>query len=245
MPTKINLWDRPSRGYKRGVPFRFISGHNRKGKPPWNFGLTKETDEKTKKSAEKRTGAKRTEETIKLMQQANRGKKKKPISEEHRENLRKATLRTSWIRGLTKETDDRVKRIGENVSKVSTGRVLTESWKKNLGIASMGKPGLKGEKSPHWLGGKTFEIYPQAFFEIRPEILERDNYTCQLCDKKGIDRYPDVHHIDYKKENNDPMNLISLCNKDHARANRRRKEYLPFLELFMLGKYGENLNELT
>lgn len=66
-----------------------------------------------------------------------------------------------------------------------------------------------------------FNNYPKDFFRIKPKIRARDNYTCQLCDKK-FDKYStglDVHHIDYNKNNNDEINLICLCHKCNIRAN--------------------------
>jgi len=46
-------------------------------------------------------------------------------------------------------------------------------------------------------------------------IFERDNYVCQFCKKKGIL----IHHIDKDNKNNNPNNLICLCNKCHLKLH--------------------------
>lgn len=63
--------------------------------------------------------------------------------------------------------------------------------------------------------------YPKEFSAtLRNRIRKRDNYTCQEChatqDTVGTLH---VHHIDYTKTNNDPMNLIALCNTCHGKTN--------------------------
>ena len=57
-------------------------------------------------------------------------------------------------------------------------------------------------------------------------VLKRDGYRCKIC---GLTTALDVHHIDYKDENGNPVNdeiwlsplshLISLCHECHARFN--------------------------
>ena len=57
---------------------------------------------------------------------------------------------------------------------------------------------------------------------IRKKVLERDNYTCQLC---GIEAN-EVHHKDgsgsnvlHKEMNNNMNNLVILCRKCHAQED--------------------------
>lgn len=50
----------------------------------------------------------------------------------------------------------------------------------------------------------------------RDAIVERDGYRCVICDREdGLH----VHHIDRDTTNDDPSNLITLCNFCHARAH--------------------------
>ena len=70
--------------------------------------------------------------------------------------------------------------------------------------------------------------------ELKDLIRKRDNYICQEC---GIhqdelsDKWHkklDVHHIDYKKDNCNPDNLISLCRSCHVQTNFDREYWLDY-----------------
>ena len=89
-----------------------------------------------------------------------------------------------------------------------------------------------GEKSSNWQGGISFIArgYGIEFNkELKQQILERDNYTCQnpqcgieIGNYKGLD----VHHIDYNKKNNDEENLITLCKNCHAKTfGKNNRQY--------------------
>lgn len=50
----------------------------------------------------------------------------------------------------------------------------------------------------------------------RGMVLERDGHRCVICDEKdGLH----IHHIDQDPTNDDPLNLVTLCNFCHARAH--------------------------
>lgn len=50
----------------------------------------------------------------------------------------------------------------------------------------------------------------------RGSILERDRHQCVIYDRKdGLH----IHHIDRDTTNDDPLNLVTLCNFCHARAH--------------------------
>ena len=86
------------------------------------------------------------------------------------------------------------------------------------------------EKHPHWLGGKSFEPYGIEFNEKLKELIrKRENYKCFICGKKDK-RKLSVHHIDYNKKNNDPKNLVALCNFHHIKTNTNRKEWKKFFQ---------------
>ncbi len=101
----------------------------------------------------------------------------------------------------------------------------SEETKAKIGAAQ------KGPKNHQWLGGLSNEPYPFDFDKnLKESIRERDNHTCQLCEKHQTElgRKLSVHHIDYDKENIDPDNLLSLCPKCHSKTNFNRKFWIEF-----------------
>jgi predicted transcriptional regulator len=77
----------------------------------------------------------------------------------------------------------------------------------------------KKERNGRWHGGLSFIEYPEKWsIELRKIIRKRDNYTCQICHKKG----KFVHHIDYNKHNCNKNNLVTLCRKCHIATNSNR-----------------------
>ena len=86
---------------------------------------------------------------------------------------------------------------------------------------------LKGEKCHFWRGGKSYELYGFDWTELlRHSIRTRDCFVCQICKKNGWI----VHHIDYNKKNNNPDNLITLCQSCHSKTNGNRKYWIKFLQ---------------
>ena len=89
----------------------------------------------------------------------------------------------------------------------------------------------KGEKNPFWQGGISFEPYGLEFNdELKEQIRKRDNYQCQECGyfQKDLGYNLSVHHIDYNKKNNDPVNLISLCKNCHRKTGFNRDNWIDY-----------------
>lgn len=90
-----------------------------------------------------------------------------------------------------------------------------------------------GEKN--WKGGKKKLDYGIEFDKKLKELVKtRDMKVCQLCNNEPKKRLQ-VHHIDYNKKNNNPNNLIALCNSCHTKTNFNRnfwKEYFIDLQSF-------------
>lgn len=100
------------------------------------------------------------------------------------------------------------------------GKPLSLAHKQKLSEIMTGNPKISGKNSHLWNGGISSRPYGKAFNnKLRREIRERDNYTCQLCNKRG----KDVHHIDYSKKNNRPSNLCVLCKSCNVKVNTNRK----------------------
>jgi len=82
-----------------------------------------------------------------------------------------------------------------------------------------------------WKGGLSYESYPLIFNEnLKKEIRERDNYSCQnpTCYKSSKKLM--VHHIDYDKDNCSNLNLITICNSCNSRANGNREYWKTFYQ---------------
>jgi hypothetical protein len=89
---------------------------------------------------------------------------------------------------------------------------------------------MSNAKKGMWWGEKIIthatKIYSVDWTNsLRISIRERDHYTCQLCGEKQGDRAFSVHHIDYNKQNCDPVNLITLCGHCHSKTNLNNREY--------------------
>ncbi|GAI03944.1 unnamed protein product, partial [marine sediment metagenome] len=65
---------------------------------------------------------------------------------------------------------------------------------------------------------------------------KRDGYICQVC---GVSQgFPAlaIHHIDYNKHNNNPNNLITLCQSCNNKANHNRDYWTEYFEEKMRNK---------
>jgi hypothetical protein len=89
------------------------------------------------------------------------------------------------------------------------------------------------ELNSMWKGGISFEPYGFEFNEkLKKVIRDRDNYTCIICKKKGNT----IHHIDYNKKNNNPNNLICLCNSCHGKTTKNRNNWTKYFKRMINGK---------
>lgn len=138
-----------------------------------------------------------------------------------------------------KQTDEHK----NNTKKSRIGIIFSETHRKNISLSGRGRKmpksfceknseRMKGSNNPFWKGGITKkEKYAVDWTNtLRRSIRERDNYTCQVCGKEQGDRAHAVHHIDYKKTNNNPDNLITLCVSCHAKTGIRRKYWIKFFK---------------
>jgi hypothetical protein len=105
--------------------------------------------------------------------------------------------RQVWCKGLTTDTDERVKKLGENVSKAFTDErkekmsVLLRENRKN-GIT----PTLYGPQSSQWKGGisevnNIARSDKRLYDEWKYPILVRDGFKCVEC---GNNENLHIHH---------------------------------------------------
>jgi 5-methylcytosine-specific restriction endonuclease McrA len=64
------------------------------------------------------------------------------------------------------------------------------------------------------------KLGPEAYAQLRRQILERDRWRCQHC---GSRQNLQIHHEEPRSQSGDDVeeNLITLCNSCHRRAHDR------------------------
>lgn len=80
-----------------------------------------------------------------------------------------------------------------------------------------------GKDHYNFINGDTSYKRGENWLQVRREVRERDNFTCQICGKteEEVGKLLDVHHIkpyrlfDNYEEANDLTNLIALCPSCH------------------------------
>jgi intracellular multiplication protein IcmJ len=85
------------------------------------------------------------------------------------------------------------------------------------------------------------------FSNIRPAILERDNYTCQYCDFRSK-KFQHIHHLDDDHDNNTEKNLVTACPLCHMSqhigfAGVKGMGTLIYLEQESYGEFKLNLTQ--
>lgn len=85
---------------------------------------------------------------------------------------------------------------------------------------------MKGENSPVWKGGISFQPYCIKFNnKFKEHIRAKFDYKCFLCGASEDVRKHGVHHIDYNKNsicNGKGWAFLPLCVKHHAKTNWNR-----------------------
>lgn len=115
-----------------------------------------------------------------------------------------------------------VSRKGQNtpqrLKRMAEGRRKSKKWRLSIKNRKIDYP--TGEDHWNWKGGKTpFNHAERVRFkrEIQKKVFERDNYTCQLCEARGVDLT--VDHIqswaDYVEMRFCIDNCRTLCAKCH------------------------------
>lgn len=146
-----------------------------------------------------------------------------------------------------KHSEETRQRIKENHIGM-LGKKQTEKTKQKQSESKQGinNPmyGKSGVLSPVWNNGSSFEPYaPEFNKELKQQILERDNNTCQYPGCMEIHDRLHVHHIDYNKKNNNPENLITLGVSCHMKTNKKNKRpfWTEFYQNIMINRIVECL----
>lgn len=86
----------------------------------------------------------------------------------------------------------------------------------------------KGENSPAWKGGKSFEPYcPKFNNELKERIRDSFGRRCIICGKSEAENQKRlaVHHVDYDKGqgcHGKSWKLVPLCSGCHTKTNNDR-----------------------
>jgi 5-methylcytosine-specific restriction endonuclease McrA len=86
----------------------------------------------------------------------------------------------------------------------------------------------EGINNGNWNGGSSFEPYGLEFNDkLKEQIKQRDGFRCQECfrHQNELKRQLHIHHIDFNKQNNNPLNLIALCGSCHSQTQFDRTNW--------------------
>ena len=213
---------------------KFIHGHHSKMRVRWTHSeeSKRNISEKRKGNPSPRKGVRLSEEIKRKISLAQKGKK---LSEEHKQKIRNTTKETYKNPEIRKKCGNPNQVISKK-HREAVRRFMVQAWQN-----PEFRKGLIGENANNWKGGVTFEPYGREFNRLLKErIYKRDNYTCQNPDCEIPGKRLNVHHIDYNKQNNSELNLITLCCKCHCAANWNRENWIIFYQNIIEQKYAEN-----
>jgi len=203
--------------------------------PGWPKGKPRPIESRRKMAASQKgnqnaLGHVVSEEARKAISYANKGNQTqlgRKHTEEARQKMSKANIgRAVWNKGRPWSEDTR--------EKLSKSHIGQEPWNKGksdvyseytLLVMSEAK---RGNKSPGWKGGISFEPYCEKFNEaLKESVRIKFNRTCYLCPttESETTKKLSIHHNDYNKMQGcgkRPWNLIPLCAKCHPKTNHNR-----------------------
>jgi hypothetical protein len=130
----------------------------------------------------------------------------------------------AWNKGIPcyEETKRKLSERKKGTPPWNTGLHRSKECRDKISIA------LRGEKSPAWKGGISFEPYCEKFNEaLKESVRVKFNRTCYLCPttESETSKKLSIHHNDYNKMQGcgkRPWNLIPLCHKCHSKTNHNR-----------------------
>ena len=127
-----------------------------------------------------------------------------------------------WNKGIKLSDEHR-----DNLSKSHKGNRHTKETKQKMSLSR------SGDKNINWKGGitpKVEKVRKSIEYRLwREAVFARDNWTCQMCGKRG-NRILNAHHIksfsDYPELRTSIENGITLCKKCHIKIHKKRGRYI-------------------
>jgi len=111
-------------------------------------------------------------------------KGKKQSLETRKKRSESLNGKNTWSQGRKCSTEH-IQKVKDSL----VGNTRSLGYKHSFETRKKMSDGRKGELSPHWQGGITAEhMRERRTFEIklwRDSVMVRDNYTCQICSKRG------------------------------------------------------------
>ena len=137
------------------------------------------------------------------------------------------------------------------MSELNKGRKLLDETKRKMSEAKRGgkhtketkqkiSEACKGENSPHWQGGISFEPYCHKFNNsFKESVRDKFDRKCFLCNKDEKDNGMKlaVHHVNYDKSclcSDVKCEFVPLCRRCHGKTNNNRD----YWEETILAKLG-------
>lgn len=193
------IYQQHKKGYRLSEEHKRKLSEAHKGKSPWSkFKNIEEIKKKISESLKGRKRPPRSEEWGIKISEGNKGKI--PWNKG-----KKGVMPPSWNKGLTSETDERIKKFTLKM----IGQKRTEETKKKIGEKSKGRKHtlewrkisserMRGNKNWNWKGGITDEVMKIRnsieYHLWREAVFARDNYICQKYKTKSIGDLV-AHHI--------------------------------------------------
>lgn len=146
-----------------------------------------------------------------------------------------------WSKGLTKETDERVKKISNS----KKGKMFSKQHKQKLKLAHIGKLG-------YWSGKKRPEVKNFKNFGFKKGCISYNKGLTKETDKSiriGAEKRSKILRILHKKGILKPTGCTLLKGKNHPHFNNWSsrepygKEFSPQLKEFIRNKYGRKCVE--
>jgi hypothetical protein len=185
-------------------------------------------------------GKHHTDEARKKMSKAHLGK---PLSEDRRKKLSVANRGKHNHHG---ENNPNYGKLGEK--SWWFGKHHTEETRRKMSVAACGEGnsmyGMAREKSPHWLGGISFEPYcPKFTREFKERVKAFFGYQCVECGTPLNKANFTIHHVNFNKKSccdpSIPL-FVPLCRSCHGKTNFNRdyweKRYTEIINNYYQGR---------